>query len=311
MKHRDVECQSSPAHHSGSQFIAILKVACFFVFAGRAWQHLVWDAPFRALLWDQRLMEGVVTFLTGADWNSYVTNPAVDRGIQIMIRCAGWFYVVAALCVWLVRKDRKWMGWVLWGGAFLLVFLSFLECKERAFQLGVMLEHVIQIACPVLLWAWVFGKVTLGRWMLYARLAIAATFIGHGLYAVGFYPQPGGFVDMLIHVFGMSEPAARSFLQVAACMDFIVGIAIFFSQVAGPFLLYAVGWGLLTAFARIAANFYVDFFWESINQYAFEVMVRLSHGLLPLVLYSFMRSAFKKSAGTGHGYGSQQEGATC
>ena len=46
----------------------VLRLATFALFAGRAWQHLFWDAPFRALLWDKETMENFDEFKRSLEW---------------------------------------------------------------------------------------------------------------------------------------------------------------------------------------------------------------------------------------------------
>ena len=88
---------------------------------------------------------------------------------------------------------------------------------------------------------------------------------------------------MVIHIFGCSESTAISFLYIAGILDFIIAILIFIPKVSKFALWYAIIWGLLTAFARIVANFYIDFPWQSIHQNLYGVLYRLPHGLVPFI----------------------------
>ena len=58
--------------------------------------------------------------------------------------------------------------------------------------------------------------------VLYLKIAIALTFSAHGLYAIGYYPQPGVFVDMLINILHFSETTAKDFLFVLCLGGLIV-----------------------------------------------------------------------------------------
>jgi len=40
--------------------VPVLRISCCCLLVGRAWQHLFWDAPFRAFLWDEHLLQGIV-----------------------------------------------------------------------------------------------------------------------------------------------------------------------------------------------------------------------------------------------------------
>jgi hypothetical protein len=68
-----------------SLVLNILKAATFLLFAGRAWQHLFWDAPFRELLWDQAIMESIVLSLRGGTWEEYVTSENTDHFIGTLV----------------------------------------------------------------------------------------------------------------------------------------------------------------------------------------------------------------------------------
>lgn len=265
----------------------ILRIACFCVFAGRAWQHLVWDAPFRTLLWDQELMQHIIESLTSMTWEQYTSSAQVDGYIQLAIRATGWLYAACAVLSLFINKNMKRTGYLLLGGAMSLSILAFLDFKEKFFEMGMLMEHLVQISAPLLLFAALFTDILKKRIILFAKIAVAITFIGHGLYAWGYYPQPGPFVDMLINILGFSESFARDFLKVAAVLDFIVAALIFIPRASRASLIYCIAWGGLTAIARIVSGFNSDFILQSLNQYTFEVMFRLSHALVPVfILYA-------------------------
>ena len=62
-------------------------------------------------------------------------------------------------------------------------------------------------------------------------LLIAAVFIAHGLYAVGYYPIPGYFLGMVIDILGLTEQGARNFLLIAGILDFIGAFLIFLPKI--------------------------------------------------------------------------------
>ena len=134
------------------------------------------------------------------------------------------------------------------------------------------------------------------RLVLYLKIAIAFTFTAHGLYAVGYYPQPGVFVDMLINILHVSEATAKDFLIVAGVLDFAIAIGIFIPRIAKYFLLYAALWGGLTALARVWANFYWAFALSSLHQNLYETLYRLPHMLIPLALVFMTYPILKKQS---------------
>ncbi|MBN4061571.1 MAG: hypothetical protein COA57_06450 [Flavobacteriales bacterium] len=283
---------------SKSQIIIVLKITCFCLFAGRAWQHIIWDAPFRALLWDEQLMKGIIEMAFGMNWQDYVSSGFVDRTIQNTIKGFGWFYVVCATCSLIINERRKWAGYVLLIGSVSLAFLAFLYCKEKSYRIGDFFEYAIQVASPIFLWLIIFKTqgaqnlaqsntekfLSKNKLKLLMKIAIALTFTSHGLYAIGYYPHPGSFVDMVINSFGVTEPTAHHLLFIVGVLDFLVSILIFIPKVAKPALIYIVFWGLLTALARVYANFYSNFALETISQWLHETLWRLPHAGLPVVV---------------------------
>uniref|UniRef100_UPI0025D60385 hypothetical protein n=1 Tax=Winogradskyella sp. TaxID=1883156 RepID=UPI0025D60385 len=116
------------------------------------------------------------------------------------------------------------------------------------------------------------------------KIAIACTFVAHGLFAMGLIYLPGYFVDMTIKILGVNETQATVFLYVVGVLDLITSVLIFIPKVAKYALLYMMFWGFATAFARLLAGFNSDFFSMSIHNNTFLVIYRLSHGLLPLIV---------------------------
>jgi len=275
-------------HHN--RITKVLQWICFFIFVSRAYQYIFWDAPFRTLLWDEGLLKGVVEFLTPFTWNEYVTNPSADGFIQNMIILNGVFFLLCAVVSLMIHRLKKSWGYVILFGAFSLSFLSFLYTKEKFFHVGQFFEYSIQFASPVLLYLWVNESIKLDKIAFIAKVAVAVTFVCHGLYAVGYYPRPGNFVDMVINSTGVSEGVAHNLLFIAAVLDFVVAILLFIPNMARPALYYMVVWGFMTSAARLTSNIYADFFWPSMHQWWFEFVVRLPHALLPLMLVMFLNA---------------------
>ncbi|CAL2056482.1 DoxX-like family protein [Tenacibaculum sp. 190524A05c] len=263
----------------------LLKVSVFLIFLGRAWQHLFWDAPYRTFFWDESLLKPIVENWFGMNWTDYVTSPRTDTIIQTLIQCNGFLYLLAAICTLLVTKfNKKLFKIPVFVGGISLVILSVLLAKEKFYHIAQFLEHSIQFGLPfVYLYTFSenYEKTRLYRIL---KILIAVTFFSHGLYAFGAYPVPGKFVDMVINIFGCSESFSVSFLYVAGILDFILAVLLFVPNVDKYALIYAVVWGLLTAFARLVANFYWEFPLQSLHQNLYQVIYRLPHGLTPLIV---------------------------
>jgi hypothetical protein len=281
--------------HSNQKLVQnLLRLATFTLFTGRAWQHLYWDAPFRALLWDKDAMESLVLYFRGGTWQEYVTSAGTDNFIQTTIICFGIFYVFMAILTLIIQKPSKFFSWFYILSSLALAFLAFLYCKEKFYHAGQFFEYSIQFLLPLFFYYNMAGKISEARLFLFLKIVIALTFTAHGLYAIGYYPQPGVFVDMLINILPISETNAKQILIVAGILDFVISIGIFIPRLAKYALFYAAIWGGLTALARVWANFYLAFPIDSLHQNLHETLYRLPHMLVPLATF-FILISWKNS----------------
>ncbi|WP_106793335.1 hypothetical protein [Aquimarina sp. Aq78] len=264
--------------------LRILKISVFLIFIGRAWQHLFWDAPYRSFFWDEGLLKPTIEGVFNISWKDYVTSSTTDHTIQAIIRSNGILYLIAAFCaLGFTINNKKWMRFPILAGGISLVILAVLLTKEKFYHTAQFFEHSIQFGLPFVLLYTYTDNFTSKRFILTLKILIAVTFFSHGLYAFGFYPVPGKFVDMVIQIAGCSESVAITFLYIAGILDFVIAALIFVPKTAIYTLWYALIWGLATAFARIVANFYIDFPLQSIHQNLYEVLYRLPHGLVPFI----------------------------
>lgn len=271
---------------SNQTIIILLQITTVAVFLGRAWQHLAWDAPFRTLLWDEDLMKGIIENLFSTPWQEYITSPVLDERIESIIKGTGWFYIACALMALLINKWRKVAGIFMFLGSVSLLILAMLYCKERFFSLGQFFEYTLQFSSPLFLYYAVKQGNINDRLFFYMKLAIAFTFVCHGLYAVGYYPRPGYFTEMTMNILGIKEDLAVQFLLFAGLMDFVIGVGIFLPLRWSKWLLfYAIVWGFFTTIARIWAYVSFDYFLESAKQFVHESVFRVPHFMIPLVLY--------------------------
>ncbi|MBW1295913.1 DoxX-like family protein [Aquimarina litoralis] len=268
----------------------LLKACVFLIFIGRAYQHLFWDAPYRTFFWDESTLKPIVEGLFNVPWQEYVTSIHTDDMIQTGIKINGILYSLAAISSLLINKNNlKWSRIPIIIGGISLVILTLLMTKEKFYHVAQFFEHSIQFGLPFVLLYFYSQKFHLKRFVTTLKILIAFTFFSHGLYAFGFYPVPGKFVDMVIQILGFSEENAITFLYIAGILDFIIAVFIFVPRLQKYSLWYAFTWGLLTAFARIVANFYWDFPLQSVHQYIHEVLYRLPHGLTPLLVLMLLK----------------------
>lgn len=278
-------------HTVNKNFIfRLVQIATICVFLGRAWQHLVWDAPFRTLLWDENWMSGIVEGIFNTSWNDYITSPEVDAGVQTAIKSFGVFYLICAVMAIFIKKWKRIASAFMFLGSLALIFLALLYCKERFFSVGQFLEYSLQFSSPILLYLCVKQASIRPSLIFWMKVAIAFTFVCHGLYAIGYYPRPGYFTEMTMLILGVSENTAISFLKVAGILDFIIGVGIFLpNKIAKWIMLYAVIWGGLTTLARVVAYVEMDYLWETANQWVFESVYRVPHFAIPLAVWYYLK----------------------
>ena len=260
----------------------VLKLTVFLIFIGRAYQHIFWDGPYRSVLWDEDFFSGFVQNVFGLTWREFVESETMDYRIQLFIKTIGVIFALAGFSALFYNAKRKFLRPIILVAIFFLSILAIVSFKSKFFQFSEGFEFGIQLFSPILL-LWSYrAEVNLKRLITMAKVAIAITFVGHGIYAVGIFPQPGYFIDMTIKILHLSEDGTRLFLKTAGILDFIVATLLFIPKLQKPALFYCIFWGLLTAMARIVAGFSIDFPFQTTHQWAFETVYRLSHGLLPL-----------------------------
>ncbi|OWY25302.1 hypothetical protein C7N43_18450 [Sphingobacteriales bacterium UPWRP_1] len=269
-----------------------LRLLCFCVSAGRAWQHLRWDAPYRALLWSETFLLPLFERM-GWQWQYWVSHSDVYIGKGI--KAIGVFFAVCAVASVTVSSNHRAGRYLLPAGGVMLLFLSALYWKEKYFFVGELIEYSSQVACPFLLYAMLYRRPAPKQIMQAGLVAVALTFIGHGLFAIGYYPVPGSFQQMMVNFFGMPETVARRWLLYAGVMDMVVAAGIFVGRLRAPLLAYAAIWGFVTAFARLIANYDAHIPLYSFNLWLFEVLVRIPNGGLPVFL--LLLGNLKKTVG--------------
>ncbi|WP_459209491.1 hypothetical protein [Aquimarina rhabdastrellae] len=271
-------------HQSSLSLIfTLLLLSVFFIFIGRAWQHLFWDAPYRSFFWNENALKPVVEFVFQITWQEYATSTITDNFIQLLIQANGFLFLIAALVTFLFTKTKTIARPIIFLGGISLTILAILLTKEKFYHLAQFFEHSIQFGLPFVFLYYYKSSFNPNTFIFTLKILIAITFFSHGLYAFGFYPVPGKFIDMTINTLHCSEQTAYTLLYIAGILDFILAILIFIPQTSIAALWYAVFWGSITAFARILANFDITFLWDSLHQYLYQVIYRLPHGLVPLL----------------------------
>jgi hypothetical protein len=190
--------------------------------------------------------------------------------------------------VWLLPRWKKLLFPLIILGVLQLLFLTFLYWKEHFFIIAQLIEYSLQWSTPLFLLYWIIKGETASRMFFWLKLAIALTFVGHGFYALGWHPRPAHFLTMMMWLPGVTEARAADLLWIAGVLDLVVAVLIFLPRVRLPALAYAAAWGLITALARVLTHLTPAEDAYGLIPWAFETLVRLPHGLLPLLLLALL-----------------------
>ena len=96
------------------------------MFIGHSWVCFNGQMPLRALLWDENIMSGIITRLSGQDWNWWVTSLEIDEKISYCVMIQGFIFLFfAALSLIPIRK--KSYRYIYLVSVINLVFLAFLQ----------------------------------------------------------------------------------------------------------------------------------------------------------------------------------------
>lgn len=280
---------------SKKNIVFLLKLSCFCVFIGRAYEHLFWDAPFRSLLWDQKLLSPIVEGIFNTSWRDYVTSSTADNVIQNLMKINGAFYAICAIVsLFINAHSKKIFKIILFAGGVLLFLLALLLTKSKFYHISMFFEHSIQFGAPFVLLYLFKEKQNVAKLIMPLKVITALAFISHGVYALGtVYPLPANFVTMTLNILPVSENSAKSLLYVAGLLDFVAAVLIFVPKVSRIALLYAAFWGIVTALARILSGLTYDVSLLTLHQYLFATVYRIPHGLIPLICFGILNYSKK------------------
>lgn len=267
----------------------LLKISVVLVFLGRAWQFIFWDAPFRAFFWNESLLKPFVENVIGVDWKTYANSLKLDAFIDNSVFAFGILYLLSALAVVFYSKFKTIAKYIIILGGIGLLILAYLLMSDRFYQFSQFFEYSIQFSIPFI-FVFYHKQFIQKKLILILKLLIAAVFIAHGLYAVGYYPVPGHFLGMVIDILGFSEEGALNFLLLAGILDFIGAVLIFIPKVTRYALIYLAIWGFLTSLARLITGFSFDFFWELLHLNLYQTIYRLPHGIIPVMVLLKMKN---------------------
>ncbi len=292
MQHSLRSYLNNPIHFSLQFF-----TAC--VLLGRAYQGLFFDLNLRSFFWDEQLLSPLVTWFTQDSWHHYVTNRSLptDDLINGLCTSIGLLWLFSAISILFIHKRQAWTKWLLWAAGFALFLLSLLLWKNNYYAPAQLLEQATQIGLPFLLvhvfyynkkesnpsQSWAFNTP---KFRGVVMAIIALTFCSHGLFAIGYYPTSGEWVMWSKRLlFTQDDTTIYTFLKVMGILDFVAVVLLFWRPTRTIGLTYCIIWGFATALARILANFYLEIPLTSLHEWVYQMVFRLGHGGLPLILW--------------------------
>jgi len=282
----------------------LLRLAAVFALGGIGCLAFTSGLSLRELAWDAAAF-GFIPEAFGWSWNEWVTSAAVDRGLTLTEKTIGVAYLLLAV---LFAWRSKLPGGLPLVTVPLLAFLflrPLLFWKEHFYQAGALLELGTQTLAPVL-FVWYLARANghqeqedsrmehIFWWSVSAVVAI--TFIGHGMYAIGFHPVPAHFVFMTQAGLGVGEDAARQLLFAVGVLDFLAaGLLLLPWRKAWLMALaWVIPWAILTTFARLWSYGGFVGLDTLLTQWLPQMVVRLSHVLLPLALFFWARTRVQR-----------------
>lgn len=265
------------------RIIWVARFATVMALLGRAYQHLFFDVPYRALFLDENFWSWAVSLWGSQDWSEYVISLETDIAITWLVKIVGVYLVITALAIIFLFRFRKLLSTLLITSSLCLFFMAFCMYLDVSFQWAQWIEHGSQFLMPVIL-VMLINQISEKSVLLMTKVAVALTFLGHGLYALGFYPVPGHFIHMVIENLHVSNDTAITFLLIAGILDVIVVVGIFIPRIDKYLLYYAIFWGFLTSLARLTTYIQFDHLFSiSLHNSLYLFAYRIPHFVVPIL----------------------------
>ena len=236
-------------------------------------------------------MSPIVEGIFDVSWYNYSTNLEVSFWIEKFTHFCGVLFLCSGFTVlfWKKLKSLRLKRFMLKLGITLLLVLTLLIFKSKNFRVLEIFEMLIQLSLPIALLK--LTDSNKDKVALFLKIAIALTFVAHGLYAMGIPFRPGHFIDMTIGITGLTESSAVLFLTIAGALDVLASLLLFNKHTSRYALGYIFIWGLLTALARVVYGFSASFIFNSLHESLYATVYRLPHGLIALVVFLLIYSS--------------------
>jgi hypothetical protein len=176
-----------------------------------------------------------------------------------------------------------------------LLFFNILKLDEVGYIPEQLIEHSLQLFLPIaVIWRLSEG-VNKTHLINGLNIALALTFVGHGLLAIGWHGVPSHFISMTTTITGLNEYQAVGVLNIIGILDIAMAIGIFIPRFRRSAKLYMIVWGFLTAAARPVSVGLGDGSIEAVLSSLPAFLHRLPHFVLPFYLLTEQKVAFFSS----------------
>ncbi|MCB9196415.1 MAG: hypothetical protein H6598_09335 [Flavobacteriales bacterium] len=275
--------------------ISFLRWGTVLMFLSRAYEHIRWGGPYRDIFYHPQGLGGWYANLIDRPLKEIYNDHFYEHALSYFSKGIGVIFLLTAVVILFYERLVK-FKWILYPTSFFLLLYYFgLLYGKNLQQFGMFFEHMGQFVIP---WCFVFAvENKWRRTMWWAISGISLTFFCHGLYAMGYYPQPGHFADMMISGFGMTEDTSRYLLKWIGYIDLVFAFLVFLTptlsnqkgwkELVWINLWYAIIWGFLTAVARIYTSYTPGMFGHWMDQHLFQTIVRIPHFVIPIVIWLY------------------------
>lgn len=256
---------------------------------GFALGHWMSDQHYRSILWNQSLLEGIISIF-GISWEEWVGDTDYSSGIDQFRHLVGCGFALLAIAALVPLRHSIFrrvfvsifslcIGWVLvtrWAAH----AYDFLWPAEFCLRLALPVVLLLLITTP--------SAVTYQRYYFMLLLACSLTFFGHGCYALGWYPTPVSFRYMLGNVISADSYSIDILLILIGVLDICIAAALWWRPAQTWILLWMCLWGFLTAFLRLS---FIDtyFIADTAGPAIADWLERLAHGFIPLACWLILR----------------------
>jgi len=275
-----------------------LQLTVTLTFLARGWLYWRWDSPVRGIFWQEDWWTPVLDKWFNTTWDdfAYESDAYITKGIE----WTGILLMLLALAPLFLKRDQSswkqqwWLKLPILLGCGILLIDNIGRYCESDFNVGMFIEHTLQVFAPLFLLLYPLAIRLPSTWAHICAFFASLTFIGHGLFAFGYYPVPAKFINMTIDILRFSETFALKFLYVMGILDFIVAVTIFIPALRRLTLYYMITWGFVTAAARVVANVNSAEKYYALDPWVAETIVRTSHWLIPLILLAMLPKVLGK-----------------